>query len=194
MKTTTLLISGKQGSGKTTLAREIIKRWETLPKGRALEIPFAKPLYEMHDFLLGYMANLGFDRDIVKDGPLLQYLGTDWGRKNFGDNVWVDANKAAIEIEKKKYDWADLLIVIPDCRFQNELFNNVLAKTVRLECAREIRKARCSAWRENDTHPSEIDLDHFANELELFDLTLNTGELSLDYCVGEVMNLLAKEK
>ena len=181
-----LLLSGKQGSGKTTIAKTITKLWFDRKGKMVVEVPFAQTLYEMHDFLLSLMDTYGFKRDIVKDGPLLQFLGTDWGRKNFGENVWIDILKKKIANLETKYDWADLLVIVPDCRFKNEFDAFPNALRIRLECDRELRKKRCSAWRENENHASEIDLDEYV-KLRKFDDTYDTGDLTISFCSDRIL-------
>ena len=170
-----VLISGKQGSGKTTLATNLRDLWHEVPNNRAFIMKFASPLYDMHNFILGYLADHGIKRDMVKDGPLLQLLGTEWGRKTVSENIWVDLLKAKI---KKSQDpsrsyGARQLFIIEDCRFRNEFDAFPDAVKIRLECSLEARQWRCEAWRPNDTHESEMDLDGYSLNNK-FDLTFDT--------------------
>src|SRR5271170_6027953 len=118
-----IMLSGRQGSGKTTTAKKL-EQW-ALEKGFSFKtVKFAGTLYEMHDAF----KKIAHSKDIPmkeKDGPFLQWLGTEWGRDGFGDNVWVNATKKEVSngIETyKEYGPADnLMIVIDDCRFPNEL-------------------------------------------------------------------------
>ncbi len=168
-----ILISGKQGSGKTTLSDGLVKKITKAGKPVKV-IKFADPLYKMHDFCLRVLSENGIKRDIVKDGELLQYLGTEWGRKTIDDNIWAKIGvNAASKYIKKGYT-----VIIDDCRFENEFkvfgnWSNVL--TIRLECSEKIRKTRCSYWRKNTKHPSETGLDHMVKE---FNLVLNSGKLN----------------
>lgn len=189
----TVLISGKQGSGKTTLARALAQKWSTNTHHKAILMNFADPIYKMHDFIIGYLKEHGIDRKLVKDGPLLQLLGTEWGRKNVSENIWIDITKSKIAkandpafgfpIHKK-------LFIIGDCRFPNEIQAFPEALKVRLDCAKVVRKYRCSQWRENDTHESEIALDNFYE----YDFLFNTESKSVDDCVNVLMNHLLTEK
>lgn len=184
-----LLISGKQGSGKSTIARAVGEAWQTYKGHRSILINFADPLYEMHNFILGYLKDRGIERPIKKDGPLLQVLGTEWGRNTVNANLWVDlwkANVAKLSEPSRALGYNQLFIA-DDCRFKNE-FEAFPQNTirVRLDCDREKRKSRCEMWRENDTHQSEIDLDQYADQNQ-FDLKLDTGYLTVDGCVSLIM-------
>jgi hypothetical protein len=168
-----ILLSGKQGSGKTTLQQDLIRVLHARPGVRCHVVNFADPLYEMHNFCIGKLATLGIKRDIVKDGPLLQLLGTEWGRKTVDENIWVKTLKGQVDRITKMMGFDRNIFLVGDCRFKNEFYGFPEALRVRLECDRETRKARCSMWRENDTHPSEVDLDDCVDE---FDLVFDTSK------------------
>ncbi len=152
----------------------------------------------LHDYIFNKMAGWGenfpaSDKDLLiflkkyvaikialnniepspKDGDLLQYLGTEFGRKKFGDNVWVDILKKKV-IKIPGYGTEDLLVIVGDCRFENEFDSLPEAFRIRLECPEEIRKTRTNSWRENTQHPSEIGLDRYA-QMGIFDMYANTS-------------------
>lgn len=189
-----LLISGKQGSGKTTLQKALIEKFKPQTGTRCHLINFADPLYEMHNFCVGKLEALGVKRDIVKDGPLLQLLGTEWGRKTVDENVWVDALYGQINLimEREGRGYEKNVFIVGDCRFRNELMGLPNALRIRLECSRDTRKARCTAWRENDTHPSEVDLDEWVYEVGRFDLIFNTGTQATAHIATMIMAQLDK--
>ena len=165
-----ILVSGKQGSGKTTLITELRKQ------RKVATVKFADPLYEMHEFILNKMQTWTGEPRIVKDGALLQLLGTEWGRKHRGDNVWVDICKKKIDLLRQ----ASLaeIIAIDDCRFENEFDAFPDALTVRLECPEEVRKQRMEhGWRDNTSHASETGLDKYAKDGK-FDLVIPTDRIS----------------
>lgn len=170
-----ILLSGKQGSGKTTLQKALIKNLENKKGLRTHVVNFADPLYEMHNFCVGKLEALGVKRDIVKDGPLLQLLGTEWGRKTVDENIWVKTLQGQINfiLERQGRGYDKNVFIVGDCRFKNELLGLPSALRVRLECDRDARKERCSMWRDNETHPSEIDLDDWVLE-GYFDMIFNT--------------------
>lgn len=171
MQKLVVLISGRQGAGKTTLANEIMRRARssaTFPDTMPHDIRFAHPLYEIHNFALGLLKANDFALDVEKDGELLQMLGTDWARKKYGDDIWVELAKRTInkKCHQFKNTYSRHLFVISDCRFKNEFLAFPEALSVRLHCKEELRKARAESWRENTQHRSEIDLDDWDNKFE----------------------------
>lgn len=182
-----VLISGKQGSGKSTLSDSLliylIKKGLN-PRGAK----FAIPLYEMHDAVREVLIKYGVAVPDI-DADLLQLLGTDWGRMKYGEDVWVKClkNKAQSLFEKG----IDVLIV-DDCRFPNEVAcfdgeEDVRVLKVRLECPEEIRKERRGTkWRANTKHPSETGLDDYGD----WDLVINTEKPFDTGFVAEMIELL----
>lgn len=187
-----LIISGKQGSGKTSLQKAIHYLWNDLSsKHVCAEYNFADVLREMHDEVLHILHNYWPDRGLVKDGPLMQLLGTEWGRNTVDQNIWVNILKTRLEKANKIFE--DLgqipLFVVGDCRFENEFNAFGEAFRVRLNAPEAIRRERCEMWRENTGHPSETGLDHFSNTNK-FDMYLNTEKQTLEECANAVMNEL----
>lgn len=166
MKTQVVLLSGKQGSGKTTTMRhlvQIVKRQSTMVSC----ITFAKPLYDMHDYCREYLAHLGIQPAGVKDGNLLQLLGTEWIRKTLGADTLVKAAQGKIGQDRfhaLSLGFSRHIVIVSDCRFQNEFNAFPDALRIRLEAHPEVRKERAEMWRENDQHQSEVDLDGYALE------------------------------
>lgn len=182
-----VLISGKQGSGKSTLANGIQAYWLGRAMGVCEHFCFAEPLYDMHNLCLNYLRKeAGIDRG-NKDGVLLQLLGTEWGRKTVDENIWVNIMKHRIRTLESE-NRHNPLVVVSDCRFQNELDAFPQALKVRLECDRDIRKGRAHSWRDSENHQSETDLDGAA-----FHLTFNSGVQPLELYLRLVIDrILAK--
>lgn len=173
-----ILISGKQGSGKTTLGVNLEKLFRSSGIGLMRE-QFARPLYEAHDAVYAVLMHYGIRLEGAKDAELLQVLGTEWGRKKNPD-FWVNiarARMAQVETQLATAPTkAPLVFSFEDTRFENEFHMTPDAITVRLECPKEVRKQRVSYWRENDSHPSEVGLDAYAAK-GLFKMTFNTAEV-----------------
>lgn len=194
MKNLTILISGKQGSGKTTLAESLCNSINVMMNERnirAQHLSFAEPLYKMHNAVLSEMSSMGFDVP-AKDGDLLQALG-DYARKKYGDDVFVKAVKAKIA---RTMEYASKLegfiAVISDCRFKSEWSAFPDAFTVRLNCPVEIRRKRIEetpgqSWRENQDHASETELD-----LTEFDLTYQTDTVATPVIIGNLLPLIMR--
>lgn len=182
MKTSILLISGKMGSGKSTVARMLLERaWPV----DAQLFKFADVLYSMHNRLL--MELRGYNVSVPKkDGKLLQLLGTDWGRAVYGENVWVDICKR--RVNQWLASGVQRLAIIDDCRFPNELEAFPNALKVRLEAPADVRKQRCDAWRDDVGHASECALDGHVEGG--FDRVYNAEVLSAAEITTDILRLL----
>lgn len=169
-----VLISGGQGSGKSTLAEALQQRLGHL--GHMVRVfKFADPIYEMHAACLPILKRLKLvDKTVTKEGALLQVLGTEYGRRHLGEDVWVRTTKRAVEdylddtFGSRTVDTLETrsqrVAIIDDLRFPNEFDAFPWGIRIRLEADEAIRKARCSAWRSNTRHPSEVALDQYVRE------------------------------
>lgn len=178
-KHTVILISGKQGSGKTTTSTALVQALGS----RIIDtrtIKFADVLYHMHDAALAVAASYGVPVT-KKDGTLLQLLGTEWGRNTKGADVWANAVKHRVltAVNDTLRPWA---FIIDDCRFENEfhIFDELeemdILNTlkIRLAASEDERRLRADSWRTAVNHPSEIGLDNYA-DAGMFDLYFDTG-------------------
>jgi hypothetical protein len=171
------LISGKQGSGKSTLTTNLTVQLKAAGY-HVLGLKFADPLYRMHDRVLGVLSE-EYEMEVPKkDGKLLQLLGTEWGRQVHGENVWVNLAKRKIGLFMDGPEQDKRIAIIDDCRFKNELFGFPEAFKVRLTCGREVRKVRADAWRDTENHQSEIDLDDVPHTA--WDLVIHTDATPAD--------------
>ncbi len=172
-----ILLSGKQGSGKSTTTERLAH--ELRQKGYFVYLyKFATPLYEMHDAVLPILKSYDLvPQDMKKLGRLLQLLGTEFGREYLGSDVWVNCAKTYLK-KCSTLPGDNGVLLIDDCRFKNELaaFQDT-GFTVRLEADRDIRKSRCDSWRDTEDHISETDLDGSLNK---FSLTCRTDVPGLD--------------
>jgi len=173
-----LILSGRQGSGKTSNTKGVadLARAEGFTP---VFFKFADVIYEMHNACLPVLKKFGIrPDDMVKDGELLQVLGTEYGRNRISRDVWAKACRRNIDHFLMAYSNPGLA-VIDDCRFENEFDLFPDAFKVRLDCAEDVRKARCSYWREDTAHPSETGLDDYERRGK-FDLKWNTEYATRD--------------
>lgn len=103
-------LSGKMGTGKSTIAQHLIKTREQM--GKQVRIfKCAGPLYHLQDMIYSY---LGLTLEGEKDRPLLIALGM-WGREKDKD-IWArKAVSEALEFSK-----SGGIAIIDDIRFDNE--------------------------------------------------------------------------
>lgn len=174
-----VMISGKAGAGKTTTADRLEVEAKRVGYGMVYRMKFADVLYMLHDTLLNVMEDLTGKPRVKKDGKLLQLLGTEWGRTQYGPNVWSDMVKKTIDKVTAEFlaknSAGRILFIIDDCRFENEFNAFPEALRVRLTASEEVRKARADAWRDDTKHPSEVGLDKH-EKLGAFDLVIHTDD------------------
>lgn len=190
-----ILISAKQGGGKTTLQRLLRAHLETNGWDVCYQ-KFADPLYEMHDAVQKIAAKYGVST-LPKDGDLLQLLGTEWGRNKKGPDVWVNALrhswKQFVDDKAKTPDRSKkCALLVDDLRFENEFEAFPRAFRIRLEASEEVRRARASYWRENTRHPSEISLDAYAQSGK-FDVTIDAEACSAEQTLAIVSGRLRSQ-
>lgn len=174
-------VYGYKGSGKSTVAGMLVNE-------------YVFDLFKFADGLKSMLASFGLTPDQI-DGPdkeipcemlcgktprwAMQSLGTEWGRKLIGEDVWVNAWKRAVQ------DWLDndySAVVVDDMRFQNEVdavksFNGVLVKVVRGEPSA-------------DQHESEKHIDSFAPDYTI----VNNGSLEdLENAVHDLIEKINNE-
>lgn len=142
-----ICFAGKMRAGKDTAANYLITKYG----GGTFK--FADPLYEMQQVIYK-IAKLPYNTD-TKDRTLLQFLGTDWGRKTIDPNIWInvmDLRLASLKFSKEN-------IFITDARFPNEieLLEKYNFKIVQIQCDEHIRIQRGAT---NLTHESETALDN----------------------------------
>jgi len=186
-----ILLSGKQGSGKTTTAEALEARFRSSGLG-LIRHRFSAPVYTAHDAVYAVLRPLGILDDTKKDGLLLQVLGT-WGRKK-DPEIWVKAAKAHLAQIERQFSGSPVHLVglIEDARFRNEFDGFSDAIKVRLECPEVVRESRTVSWRENTQHPSETELDDYASAGK-FDLTFQTDTQSVSD-ITEVVLAVYRER
>lgn len=182
-----IVISGKQGSGKSTLSNNLKA---LLAPRHVYQYRFAQPLYDIQEAVFGVCEKYGLPvPENRKDGRLLQLLGTEWGRQVHGTNVWVEClirRIAMTEAQDRCENVTPGIFIIDDCRFENELHAFRSAFKVRLECDRDTRQGRAQSWRPTEDHPSETGLDGHDGD---FDLIIDTHRLG----TAQVAELVKRE-
>lgn len=195
-KVKTVIISGKRGSGKTSTMDAVVAKLREMKGYRAENIIFAGPIYQMHNYSRNLLLEAGIltkEQIKTKDRGLLLWLGTEWGRDTIDKNIWVKMAKhrAQVFAEKQGSLYENIVFMISDCRFENELSAFEDALKVRLECPEKIRKERCESWGNSNFHPSEVGLDESLIRGE-FDLVLNSGDRSIEeianYIISDLMS------
>jgi hypothetical protein len=160
-----VLISGTQGAGKTALARALKDHLAYIGYNVQV-IKLADPLYAIHDAAYAALAAYGIINNGKTDGPLLQLLGTEWGRTRFGADVWVNIARERIRTALQD---GSTVVIVDDVRFPNELnaWDPNESCKVRLNANVFVRKQRAEKWRDNLTHPSETSLDFHEDKFHL---------------------------
>lgn len=189
--TKVILISGKQGSGKTTLSQYLLKAINRQKCFYAISLKFADPLYQMHDYCLAVLNSAGIET-LRKDGKLLQLLGTEWGR-SIDKDIWVKVAQSKVKKLKPTGPDQIRIAIIDDTRFKNELEAFPDAIKIRLECNKDTRRQRTDSWRDNEMHPSEIDLDDWVYEPGRFDFIFNTGVQPVEMYARMIIEKLKTE-
>ena len=183
-----ILISGKIGSGKDTVADQLIKlnrkeRWYGLKywKPKMVKISFADRL----KFAAAYIAgsniadmysqegkNLQCQNQAIADqtnGQFLQDFGTRIMRENCHDQIWVSTvlmpkiNKFKIfgmEFTYVSKPKKNIIKLIPDCRFKNEAAFGKNNNAVLIRVNGDPIGTRKNSTRDLN-HKSETDLDDY---------------------------------
>lgn len=172
-----IAFTGPMGSGKSHFAG-LLKSKNYLFKDAAI-YPFAGPLKSMLRLILPPEAFTPEGKDDTAYGLcgktpryLMQTLGTEWGRKLVGEDVWVEAVRRQIVTSPSP------VILMDDCRFENE------AEMV-LDMGGKIYLIDRPGHVWGEDHPSEVGIDCAyidgvipnRGDIEYFAKTFNPWEL-----------------
>lgn len=172
-----ICISGKARSGKDTVASMLKSLFEK-DRQKVLIVHYAD--------LLKFIATNYAGWDNIKDEygrTLLQYLGTDIVRKE-NEYFWVNFVAQAIKFTSSivKYDY----IIIPDCRFSNEI-DYWLDNEYEVYWLEVFRDQDSNLTDNQKNHASEIGLAMY-NRICPYTI-LNNGTLEdLEICIRRAMN------
>ena len=115
---TIIALSGKMGSGKDYIAREIIVPWIKATGANVVTTAFADQLkLKISAEKLVPLADMMGDKNAVTR-KLLQDVGTDY-RERIGTDIWIRYMERWIELRKIRD--GQQIVVITDCRYPNEL-------------------------------------------------------------------------
>lgn len=157
-----IVISGAAGAGKDTVGQIMKEKLEAQD--------YSVLITHYADLLKHLCINL-FGWNGVKDEEgrsLLQYVGTDIVRKKAPD-FWVDFICDILYLFDGEWD----VVIIPDCRFPNELnrLREVGYQVTHVHVARNDFQSRLSSNQKN--HASETSMDGVPADYEV----LNNGTL-----------------
>lgn len=207
MKHLVVQISGKQGSGKDTLA-DVLSSKLVKADISVSRYSYAKVLYQMQDEVLKIMSR--YVTVPKKDGRLLQLLGTDWARENYGNDVWLNIVRKEIDHIKEisgtgmHYSATTNRMeplfgigrvhLITDCRWVNTAQGFPGGLLYRLDCPEAVRKERVLAmpggsWREIP-HESESSLDEYKDfDYRFWSDLMSTNHIA-EYILKDIRNTL----
>lgn len=173
---TVIVLSGKKKRGKDTFAEFLVD--EMVPRCKDVTlIALAEPLKKAARDIFGLSAaqvDSQLAKEIVDDRwgmtprEILQKLGTEVGR-TFDQDVWVKTGIA--RIKKALIAGQTDVVVVPDCRFPNEIERIRDAFADRCLAVRIERKLPPTPF---DDHPSEVSLDQYDHWDDVID---NNGTL-----------------
>jgi hypothetical protein len=171
IKNKIVAFSGLMHSGKTTCA-EILETHLAMSIYYPKMIKFAQPLYDIQNYVY---ERTRLEKPKTKDRELLQYLGTEWGRKKDTD-LWINLWRQEVRTYRFKTSSMpdDVHIVIcDDLRFENEArqVKELGGIVINVTAPDEIRHERNPSAFLNTGHSSEKPLPE-----ELIDLNIYNAQ------------------
>jgi molybdopterin-guanine dinucleotide biosynthesis protein len=167
-----VLVSGKMGSGKTTLCEKLA----TISRQRGYAISrvsFEEPIYRAHDAAISIMNASGWNID--QDIHLIRALRDEWLHKHHEGKL-IDMVKTQCQNFSAANKKA--VLVVDDMRFKNQFDAFPDAVKIRMVCDEPVRRSRAVWWGHQD-HESETGLDEY-QEMTKFDLIIETTTINAD--------------
>jgi len=177
-----VLVSGKMGSGKTTLCEKLA----TIARQRSYAISrvsFEEPIYRAHDAAIAIMNGHGWNID--EDVHLIRALRDEWVHKHHKGKL-VDM----VKIYCANFNAANKrnVVIVDDLRFKNQFDAFPDAVKIRLVCDDTVRQSR-AAWWGYANHESETGLDEY-QEMTRFDLLIETTTINAEETAKVAANFI----
>ena len=181
-------VSGKIGSGKTTVTQHLIKN---LPH-KFVECSFAYKVKQIASILCelpmeDMISQEGKNKRLdafggITVGQLQQIIGTDMFRQRFSEDVWITSMFLGY---KPGYYW-----IVSDVRFKNEADHIRKMGGILIRLEGDPAGVRAASKRDLN-HPSETDLDDY----EHFDIVMKTlpgecGKAKLGILTDALQNMI----
>lgn len=186
-----IAISGKKGTGKTTLSN-LIKKNLLAEYITVMDYSFAGPLKKAACEIFGWTMEQ-MDDEVFKTtvDPVfgitprhaLQTLGTEWGRNLICQDIWLKTADRAISASDCQ------VVLIPDLRFENEssFLRRRDAHIIHIDAPEDLRKDA------KDNHPSESGILKYSSDIHFFNDRKNMRALE-DFAElvskGIILNLI----
>jgi GTPase SAR1 family protein len=165
-----IILSGKQGAGKTSVAESLVELIEEETSERVEIIPFAKALKDAVGRTIDEFREVGLINtdELPKSLKRPAYQAIGQGLRDHYPGIWVDT-------WLYKAQNTDALVVNDDARYPNEIrkTSNNEFFTVRLKASRGLRAQRIDLIGED--HDSEVALDDF--DEDEYDLVIDQDQL-----------------
>jgi hypothetical protein len=176
-------ITGTAGSGKTTAARIMCDRYDFSRVRIAEPIKrMARALGLTHDQVDGPLKDIPLDELCGKTPRyVMQTLGTEWGRRMVGEDIWV----RVAEKEIRRLMSNGVSVVVDDVRFPDEasMIKNLGGAVVRIENPVVTQ----STAHESERHIFNIEVDYvIVNGGSIADLGLSVEGVVSSLFMGGV--------
>ena len=201
-----IALHGKMGSGKSTIANELVSVLQDQYSIKSTIKSFAQPIYQLTSSLFKESINniKNTKETIIRprnfEGvrtyrELLQSIGMEL-RDYVHEDIWIDALFGR-DNEKILFDWACSYKwwIIDDLRFLNEYHRIIKIGGKIIKINRDIPDMHQELLKSVRNNPSELDLDHLPDDS--WDLIINNNnslKKSTEILKNYIMTLLDKQE